>query len=135
MRKMAVLSELTLARVPPRGRACVIVAVVVGFFAGGGWLSPPWSSSSLSSSHSLYLSVCVCPVGQSYCAGPVNLTSVVGSNAWQKQSVAYIHLLNAVRYLLVWHPLILTAAHFTAIHVLGYHPLHGPIKPLAGPPA
>ena len=49
------------------------------------------------------------------------MTSVVGSNAWQKQSVAYIHLLNAVRYLLVWHPLILEKIRHETLKILKIH--------------
>lgn len=47
-----------------------------------------------------------------YCVEPVDLARILGSSPWQKQSLVWIHLLDAVRYLIVWHPIILTLAHF-----------------------
>jgi len=66
-----------------------------------------------------------------YCVAPVDLGRILGSSPWQKQSLVWIHLLDAVRYLLVWHPLILAAAHFSVVHILGYHPIlhEGPHDP------
>lgn len=58
-----------------------------------------------------------------YCAAPVDLGSVLGASPWRKQSLVWINVLDAVRYLIVWHPLILAAAHFSVRRVLGYHPL------------
>mmetsp|Transcript_20710 Transcript_20710/g.26937 ORF Transcript_20710/g.26937 Transcript_20710/m.26937 type:complete len:147 (-) Transcript_20710:231-671(-) len=58
-----------------------------------------------------------------YCAEPVDLSFVIGSSPWQKQSLLWVRLLDAARYLIVWHPIILAFAHFVVPPLIGYHPL------------
>jgi|OM-RGC.v1.033667679 hypothetical protein len=53
----------------------------------------------------------------------VDLKSVLGNSPWQKEGLVWLQLLDAVRYMVVWHPIILTIAHFSVRHILGYHPL------------
>jgi hypothetical protein len=58
-----------------------------------------------------------------YCVEKVDLSKILGQSPWEKQGLVWIQLLDAVRYLVVWHPIILAVAHFGVRHVLGYHPL------------
>jgi len=66
-----------------------------------------------------------------YCGDPVRLSQLLGRSPWQKQSLIWIHLLDAVRYLIVWHPLVLVLANifvrlllpqdYTALMLLTHH--------------
>jgi hypothetical protein len=37
----------------------------------------------------------------------VNLSLIAGSSPWETHSIVWAHLLDALRYLIVWNPLIL----------------------------
>lgn len=72
-----------------------------------------------------------------YCAAPVDLSLILGNSPWQKQSLIWLRLLDGVRYLIVWHPMILALAHVLLHwlfphHVFGHPPPHAHV---AGSPA
>jgi hypothetical protein len=39
-----------------------------------------------------------------FCAQKVSLKAIVGSSPWDPQSAAFVNILDAVRYLIVWYP-------------------------------
>mmetsp|Transcript_7795 Transcript_7795/g.10387 ORF Transcript_7795/g.10387 Transcript_7795/m.10387 type:complete len:340 (+) Transcript_7795:126-1145(+) len=47
-----------------------------------------------------------------HCLEKVELRSLLSSSPWLKQSLVWINLLDALRYLIVWNPLFLVLAHF-----------------------
>lgn len=55
----------------------------------------------------------VCP----FCAEKVNLREMF-TNPWESQSIFWANLLDAVRYLMVWNPLIVGGIQF-AFYVFG----------------
>lgn len=53
------------------------------------------------------------------CGMKVSLSAVTGTSPWETQSLLWVHLLDALRYLIVWNPMILIVTKF-ALQLLGY---------------
>jgi RING finger protein 121 len=53
------------------------------------------------------------------CGQKVSLSAVTGTSPWETQSLLWVHLLDALRYLIVWNPLILVVTKF-ALQAFGY---------------
>ena len=53
------------------------------------------------------------------CGAKVSLSAVAGTSPWETQSLLWVHLLDALRYLIVWTPVILVVTKF-ALHGFGY---------------
>ena len=56
-----------------------------------------------------------CPI----CSEKVDIKSVVGNTPWEAHAIMWGNLLDAVRYLVVWNPVILILLQ-TILHVVGY---------------
>lgn len=57
------------------------------------------------------------------CGDKVHLRSLVGSSPWETQSLVWVHLLDALRYLIVWNPVILIVTQ-VALNGMGLIPHH-----------
>jgi len=65
----------------------------------------------------VFAGVClqICP----FCSEKVELRNMF-TNPWETQSLIWANLLDALRYLVVWNPLILVITQAT-LYILGYH--------------
>jgi len=71
-----------------------------------------------------------CPV----CLEKVDLAGLYADRPWETQNLSWIQMLDAIRYMVVWNPIIFTA--FSVVfHIFGpHHHHHGPPGPPGGPP-
>jgi hypothetical protein len=58
-----------------------------------------------------------------FCSEKVDLRAVAGSSPWHKQSIMMAQLLDSLRYMLVWNPLIMLSVRFV-IWVVGLNETH-----------
>ena len=61
----------------------------------------------------------ICP----YCSEKVNIQGLV-RNFWEKQTMTYANLLDAVRYLIVWNPIIVLVVQ-AILYMINEHPFGG----------
>jgi RING finger protein 121 len=64
------------------------------------------------------------------CGDKVHLRMLVGSSPWETQSLVWVHLLDALRYLIVWNPVILIVTQLALngmglIHHMPKHAIGG----------
>ena len=55
-----------------------------------------------------------------FCASKVVLKDIVGSSPWDPQSTAFLNVLDAVRYMIVWYPALMMLLQF--LISIGHHP-------------
>jgi RING finger protein 121 len=56
-----------------------------------------------------------------YCKEKVDMRQFKGNNPWQTTQAIYLSILDGVRYLMVWNPIILVAVHLL-FNLFGLHP-------------
>ncbi|GFR41018.1 hypothetical protein Agub_g1450 [Astrephomene gubernaculifera] len=71
------------------------------------------------------------------CSEKVDLRSILADRPWETHNITWIQMMDGIRYLVVWNPIIFTALSFL-LHIFGPHRHNGAhgvdSAPLVGPP-